>query len=129
MKFDKLLILCFTGFILTLASCSEEKEDRHKLISGDWHGVSWIIDDTNQEYDASRVNFSFDKDGSYTAQLGNREEIGAYRFMGEMLYTHADGQSEIGVKLLRLDRDTMVMQMNRGGQMESLTLASGESSD
>lgn len=126
MKFNYLLILCFTCLFLTLSSCSEEQQDRHEVISGHWHGVSWIIDESQRAYDASRVDFTFEKDGDYSAQLGDRAEEGTYRFMGEMLYTQADGQSEIGVKLLRLDRDTMVMQMNRGGEMESLTLAKGE---
>lgn len=54
--------------------------------------------------------------------LGNREETGTYRLVDRMLYTHADGQSEMAVRLLFLDENLLKMGMNRGGQMETLTL-------
>ncbi|TVQ44497.1 MAG: hypothetical protein EA362_09775 [Saprospirales bacterium] len=92
------------------------------MILGDWYGSSWIIDESQREYDASRVHFRFMEENQYTAQLGNREETGTYKLVDRMLYTHAEGQSEMAVRLLYLDENLLKMGMNRGGQMETLTL-------
>lgn len=93
------------------------------MLEGDWHGVSWVLEDSDRGYDASSVFFSFNEDRTYTAQLGTREEKGDYYLANQMLYTNAEDQDEMSVRVQRLTNDTMVFRMNRGGQMEILTLA------
>jgi hypothetical protein len=107
--------------LFTFSSCFND-DKRYEMILGDWYGSSWIIDESQREYDASRVHFRFTEENQYTAQLGNREETGTYKLVDRMLYTHAEGQSEMAVRLLYLDENLLKMGMNRGGQMETLTL-------
>lgn len=114
-----IIVIFFALF--TFSSCGND-EERQEMLLGDWYGSSWVIDDTQAEYDASRVHFRFKEENEYWAQLGNREETGTYRLVDRMLYTHADGQSEMAVRLLFLDENLLKMGMNRGGQMETLTL-------
>ena len=116
----------FTGILIvglfTLKSC-DSQEELYKMLEGDWHGVSWVLEDSDRGYDASSVFFSFNEDRTYTAQLGTREEKGDYYLANQMLYTNAEDQDEMSVRVQRLTNDTMVFRMNRGGQMEILTLA------
>ena len=126
MSLKHLTGILFTGILivglLTLQSC-DSQEKLYEMLEGDWHGVSWVLEDSDRGYDASSVFFSFNEDRTYTAQLGAREEKGDYYLANQMLYTNAEDQDEMSVRVQRLTNDTMVFRMNRGGQMEILTLA------
>lgn len=108
--------------LLTLQSC-DSQEKLYEMLEGDWHGVSWVLEDSDRGYDASGVQFTFNEDRTYSAKLGAREEKGDYWLANQMLYTHAVDQDEMSVRVQRLTNDTLVFRMNRGGQMEILTLA------
>jgi hypothetical protein len=41
---------------------------------------------------------------------------------GDKLYTHAEGQQEIMVKIIKLTADSLTFDMNRGGVSEKLFL-------
>ena len=58
----------------------------------------------------------------YAAVFGNQQEAGVYRVNDGRLYTQADGQAQIMVRFDRPDPDTLTLQMNRGGRMETLVL-------
>lgn len=66
---------------------------------------------------------SFDFNGEvYSAKLGQKDEVGSFRIDADKLYTTADGQKEIMVKIMKLTPDSLVFEMNRGGVQEVLTL-------
>ena len=108
-------------FLFAFYSCNID-DKRYEMLLGEWYGSSWIIDDSQREYDASQVHFHFMEENEYTAQLGNREEVGTYRLVDRMLYTDAEGQSEMAVRLIYIDHEMLRLGMNRGGQLETLTL-------
>lgn len=109
-------------FLFLMSACSSD-EERKKKIHGEWDGISWELDDADHAYDASQVFFMFTEQGNYIATLGNHSEAGTYRFRGNNLLTRAEGMSEMGVRIIRMDKDTMVLHMNRSGQLETLVLA------
>jgi len=116
----KAFILFFSLFLM--AGCSSD-EERKKKIHGEWDGVSWELDDADYAYDASQVYFMFTEQGNYIATLGDHSEAGTYRFRGQNLLTRAEGMSEMGVRIIRMEQDTLVLHMNRSGQLETLVLA------
>jgi hypothetical protein len=111
------------ALLLLLFYACGSQDKLYEMLEGDWHGVSWVLEDSDRGYDASNVRFSFREDRTYSAELGTRVEEGEYHLANQMLYTHAEDQEEMAVRIQRLTNDTMVMRMNRGGQMELLTLA------
>ncbi len=121
-RFSSVLFFVFSAMLLLVASCSSD-EERKKKIQGEWRGVSWVIDESSYEYSVDGVMFSFSDDGYYHATLGEHAEAGTYRFRGQNLLTRAEGMSEMGVRILRFETDTLVLHMNRSGQLETLTLA------
>ncbi|MBK9015029.1 MAG: hypothetical protein IPM82_13680 [Saprospiraceae bacterium] len=113
----KLNIFAFT--VLMLVGCSVDK-GYQQSIQGTWQGVSWMVEDQDNR-DATTVKFHFDGE-NYDAVLGGREEKGSFRVQGVKLYTLAEGQQEIMVKIARLTTDTLEFEMNRGGVKENLIL-------
>lgn len=95
-----------------------------QAIQGNWQGVQWTVDNKPDARDAAGVKFSF-TDNTYKAVLGAREEAGSFRVEGDKLYTHADGQQEIMVKITQLTADSLTFDMNRGGVSEKLILKRG----
>ncbi len=92
-------------------------------IYGAWGGVSWKADGKSASFDASAVQFRFERDKTYSAVYGDQNEQGAFKIDGRKLYTTADGQMQKMVKILRLDSDTLEIEMNRSGVRENLILA------
>ena len=111
-----ILFLC-----LLTTSCSPTKKDR--MIEGQWFGVDWTVGGQPTGYNAARVAFMFNPDGTYTYAYEDLEESGTYFVTGQELYTTPEGQSKIMVKIKSVTRDTLQLEMNRGGQLELLTLS------
>ncbi len=92
------------------------------LIIGNWIGAEWLVGGNSSDYDAKLVHFSFTKAGGYTSEFGNDKENGIYILRDNKLYTTPEGQLEIMVEIAKLTKDSLVFNMNRSGQSETLTL-------
>ncbi len=120
MKFLRLLfslaLLVFAG----LFSCKENENE--KLLPGKWSGVEWLIDGQPSTYAVTSTSFEFLPDGSYQYRYQDRIEKGSFYLSGNELYTTPEGGVKMMVKLRKLTADSLIFDMNRGGQAESLTL-------
>lgn len=107
--------------LLSLFAC--EPSQNKELILGQWKGAEWLVGDSPAEYDPHQVHFSFTKDG-YSSDFGGEKEKGTYYLRDNKLYStgDADGQIEITVEIAKLTKDSLVFNMNRSGQPETLTL-------
>ena len=110
----------FLSTILIIAACGNT--ENNKLIIGNWQGVKWVVGGQPSQNMASLTSFSFDSSGAYTYQYGNSQETGTYKVANDELYTTPKNEMEIMVKIKKLSQDTLVFEMNRGGQAEELTL-------
>jgi len=119
-QFLKSLLICVS--ILTALSSCQNNDEAQKLLTGKWRGVEWRAAGEATQRDVQSVHFQFEQDGSYQAAFGAQQEAGKYRLDGYKLYTNAEGQAQKMVKLTKLTQDTLVMDMNRAGQEETLVL-------
>jgi hypothetical protein len=115
MKYLPLLLPLFFLF-----ACTDSGSDAQ--ITGEWQGVSWIVNGETSDRDASQVTFSFEPTGTYSGAFGTQEEAGTYRVEGNKLYTHAEEQAEKMVEVALSGTDTLRMKMNRAGTPEELVL-------
>ncbi len=92
------------------------------LIHGEWKGAEWLIEGQTGDYDATSASFMFDEKGKYTFDYAGSGESGKYHISNNELFTTPDGGIQMMVKIEKLTVDTLVMQMNRGGTAEKLTL-------
>ena len=111
--------------LLSFAAC-KRANDNNPAIIGKWQGKEWLVFGKPMGEDASQVEFEFTAEGDYSARFGEQEESGVWRTQKEKLYTTAQGQQEIVVKILRLDSTTLKFEMNRGGQQETLELTKAQ---
>ena len=110
----------FAIALLFLAGCVKDLGYK-QAIQGSWQGVQWTVENKPDGRDATSVKFTF-TDSNYKAVLGARDEAGSFRVDGDKLYTHAEGQQEIMVKIIKLTADSLTFDMNRGGVSEKLFL-------
>lgn len=108
-------------FMILFTAC-EERRAADALLTGTWQGVEWQLDGSDSDRDAAAVKFEFDGEGAYIATYGKEVERGVYRLKGDKLYTTAKGQIEKMVALPQMTQDTLIMDMNRVGQKETLIL-------
>jgi hypothetical protein len=121
MKSISIFFSLFLSGLFLLSACGEEQKELP--IQGDWQGVSWSVNGKESARDASSVSFSFSRaDNTYRAALGSQVEKGRYRLSGEKLYTTAEGKAEKMVQIALPSPDTLLMQMNRQGDLEELIL-------
>jgi hypothetical protein len=113
-----IIMLVVTGVILTNCTDSKNKE----LIIGKWTGIEWLVNGQPADYTPANASFTFEAGGHYTFQYGESVEKGDYFISGDQLFTTPEGGLKMMVKVPRLSQDTMVFDMNRGGQSERLTL-------
>ncbi len=106
----------------TILFLSCHDSENKKLILGHWTGVEWLDNSGNAGYNAAEAAFTFGEDGRYTFSYQDTEEKGDYFISNSQLYTTPDGGIKMMVKVTRLTQDTMIFEMNRGGQPERLTL-------
>ena len=73
---------------------------------------------------AQSINFEFQNNDTYSTSYEDQSEKGTFRVSKDKLYTTADGKNKIEkmVKIATISADTFVMDMNRMGDAEQLTL-------
>ena len=106
--------------VLLLLSCS--KSENSKLIIGNWSGTEWLVNGKPSDLDALGTHFTFTDKGEYTYEYSGNKETGTWIIEKDMLFTTPKGEHEMMVKIIKLTKDSLVFDMNRGGQPESLTL-------
>ena len=119
MKYLKLFFSTFFALFF-LHSCVNS--ENNTLIIGNWQAIEWLVDGNISNRDVLSTRFSFDAKNQYTFEYAGRKEKGTYKVENDMLFTTPEGETEMMVKIARLTKDTLVFNMNRGGQPELLTL-------
>lgn len=110
-----LFVLIAVGF-----SCSDKA--RYENISGEWTCVSWLNKQTNVDKCNHNVYFKFNLDKTYQSKIGIISDKGTYVLAEDRLFTTPEGKMEIGVQVLKLNKDSLQLLMNNGGVEEILTL-------
>ena len=111
---------CVVGMALLIFACEDIKQN--KLIIGTWVGAEWLVGGRPSESDPKKTTFDFAKNGDYVYNNSGIIEKGTFRVSESKLFTVPDGQQEMAVGITKLRADSLVFQMNRGGQLETLTL-------
>ena len=106
--------------LLFILSCSQS--ENNKLIIGQWTGIEWLTEGQPSSHTPGDAVFTFDETGNYSFQYGDNIEKGTYYVNNNQLFTTPDGGIKMMVKIPRLSKDTLIFDMNRGGQAEKLTL-------
>ncbi|GAB4093378.1 lipocalin-like domain-containing protein [Flaviaesturariibacter terrae] len=106
--------------LLLLGSCTTT--ENAKKIAGHWRGASWLSNGQPTSQDPAAIEFTFAEDGNYSYVNGSVREHGLYRVDGDNLYTRPEGGQDIMVRIARAVPDTLVLDMNRAGTSETLTL-------
>jgi hypothetical protein len=119
MKFHHLAILLICSLFF---ACSAADKETEALLQGRWAGDSWFIEDVLKSYDMSRIYFEFQDGNRYEARLGDSFEKGTFRVYGDKLYTQNGAAAQIVTNINKLTTDSLVINMNRGGQREQLIL-------
>lgn len=114
------LFLMIIFFLLLFSSCVNS--ENNKLIIGNWSGTEWLVNNKPSGLDAAGTHFSFNDKLEYTFEYNETKEKGTYKVENDMLFTKAAGQEEIMVRITRLTKDSLVFDMSRGGQPETLIL-------
>ncbi|MBK9327907.1 MAG: lipocalin family protein [Sphingobacteriales bacterium] len=105
---------------ITLVSCIHSANKA--LLVGEWKGAEWLANGKPSDNDASKVYLKFSDDGGYVSDFGGSREKGTYILRENKLFTTAEDQLEIMVEIAKLTKDSLVFNMNRGGQPEILIL-------
>ena len=115
-------LLLFT-FALTLFSCKQDDSIKQQLI-GQWKGVIWTVGGKDAGRNVKSISFEFQDNYTYATSYEDQSEKGTFRLSGDKLYTTADAKNKIEkmVKIAAISTDTLVMDMNRMGDAEQLTL-------
>lgn len=110
-------------FILFVGSCKQDDSMKQRLI-GKWQGSSWTVGGKDVGRNAKAVSFEFTDGYTYATAYEDQTEKGTFRLSGDKLYTTADAANKIEkmVKIASISADTFVMDMNRMGDAEQLTL-------
>jgi len=117
MNFRKLIVVTL---LAVLSSCANTKNN--KLIIGKWTGAEWIVNGSPAGMDPKETHFTFDDQGNYTFTYAGVLEKGTYNVENDMLFTKPTDQQEIMVRISKLTMDSLIFDMNRGGQPETLVL-------
>ena len=118
--FSKSLYCPFLLIFFLVIACSPNENEQ--LILGEWVCTSWTtaVDPLNSCN--NNVYFDFNADKSFSSEITTLKEQGTYYVRKDVLYTKAEGRSEIAVKIKELNSDTLHFGMNRGGVEEDLIL-------
>ena len=102
-------------------SCNTENKNA-PLIIGNWQAVQWLAAGKPSTHDPSATFFTFDNKAAYTFTYQGTVEKGTYKVDNTSLYTTAENQQEIMVNIAKLTTDSLIFEMNRGGQSETIFL-------
>ncbi len=114
------------GYLLVALAACQKANDKNPALLGKWQGTEWLISNTGSDLDATRVQFEFRDDGTFSAEFGDQKKQGTWRTQGDKLYTTETGMQEIMVKLLKADGTNLDFEMNRSGQKEVLKFKKSE---
>lgn len=106
--------------IVFLFSCLDTKDQ--KLLVGKWTGTEWLVNNAPASYNPENASFIFGDDARYSFTYAGSTESGKYFLSNNELFTTPEGGIKMMVKVVKLNDDTLVIDMNRGGQPERLTL-------
>jgi len=106
-------------FLILCLSC--QSGENNKYIVGEWEKENWYVKQTQKPI-AQTMHFQFDSLGEYSIDYGSEIEKGKYWINYGQLYTQEEGQNEKNVQIVRLDSNTLILEMNRSGQIEVLEL-------
>ena len=106
-------------FICLLLACSNPEKQK---IIGDWVGVEWVANEKPTILSEENTFFHFDQNGKYNMKFAGNAEEGTYVVRNDKLFTTPYEQQEIMVRIAKLTEDSLVFDMNRGSQAETLTL-------
>jgi Lipocalin-like domain len=114
----------FSFFLVFTLLFSCKSEDKTTEILGTWQGVAWSVAGKETNRADQEIQFVFSPDKTYAATYGAQKEMGNFRMEGQKLYTTAQNSNKIEkvVMLSRITPDTILMDMNRTGQVEQLVL-------
>ena len=112
--------LLILSLVVSIFACQHAIDK--KMLLGEWKGAQWLIEGQTADYDATSTFFSFRDDGTYTYRYTDMEEKGKYFVSRDELITTPDGGIKMMVRIEKLTSDSLVMNMNRGGTAETLTL-------
>src|SRR5688500_6827908 len=115
------ILLC----IFLITACNLMVTD-DKLIFGKWVGTEWISEGVPTGYDPQEASFTFEESGDYIFQYGGNIEKGKFTYSNKQLFTTPEDGIRMMVKVAKLTNETLIMDMNRGGQAERLTLIKQE---
>lgn len=121
MKIFKCLLIVSFFFI----ACQPQQKWPNEALHGQWDTASWTNLNTNKAI-GNQLDFNFGTDGRYVLDYGTKKVEGKYWIENDYLHTIEDQQSEMKVKILNLNIDSLVIDMNRGGHMERVVLLKGE---
>src|SRR4030095_2364722 len=111
--------LCSISWLLNTA-CKNETDN--KLLIGHWTGIEWLVEGQPSSHTPEAAVFTFDDQGNYTFTYNDDVEKGTYYTNNNQLFTTPEGGIKMMVKIPKLTQDTLIFDMNRGGQAERLTL-------
>lgn len=116
-------VLFLSLFTFSLFSCKQDDSMKQKLI-GKWQGTTWTVGGKDAGRNAKAVSFEFTEGYTYTTVYEDQGENGTFRLSGDKLYTTSDSKNKIEkmVKIASINADTFIMDMNRMGDAEQLTL-------
>lgn len=112
-----MILLALIGL---LGSCSNSEV--YENIAGDWECTSWINKSKGIDKCNDNVRFEFQQGKTYYSELGSAKDSGSYKILNDMLYVTPKGKMEFGVKIAKLNSDTLEFLMNQSGDEEILTL-------
>ena len=106
--------------VLGLAACSTS--EFKETLPGRWQAVSWQANGQPAAHATEGTVFIFEETGRYQYTYSGTTEQGEWYLSGPELFTTPDGGTKMMVRIARLEGDTLVFDMNRGGTAERLTL-------
>lgn len=118
MNINKTILQLF--ILVSLAVGCTSDFEQSKMV-GQWKVTTWVKTKDNTQINA-QMDMTFNQDGTYQIDYGEEKERGKYWLSGEFLHTVEEGQSEKKVKIELLQNDSLKIQMNRSGSLESVLL-------
>lgn len=106
----------------SIISCNNTPNPNEKLVIGNWQAISWVNTAGQPVEQTQTVQFNFTADGKYSYTNEGVKETGTYKIENDMLFTTAEKQNEMMVKIAKATTDSLVFEMSRGGQNEVLSL-------
>ncbi|MGC4035581.1 MAG: lipocalin family protein [Chitinophagaceae bacterium] len=114
-------LITLLAIVCLLSSCDSVTKN-NKLIIGNWDGAEWLVNGNQSDLNTKDTHFTFNDKEEYTYEYVGTKQTGTYKVEKDMLFTTPKGEQEIMVKIIKLTKDSLVFDMNRSGQPETLTL-------